>query len=425
MCLWALADSKEDSECALLVKAGKCSIKGGKIRKVFFLPNGDHWEGNGGNMMMVGNDRGMKQTIRVDRSAAIEQTKHEITALQQELMRNKAEEKGATNTRHQKAWNVAQKEYVKLTSQVKKMEQVLDNLKAEAETSEEVPTIDTSEYESDIKEAEDAVEELKKKEAAVAQEIESLQPGIEEQKKQLDETTARNEKIIDEMEAADAKLEDIVKGQTRRMEQVEKLRSRVQQIEAAANQQEEEVKKLKEKVNDHLRKARQMQFNYNRESRLFNLKKKNKGELPAGEEVELGDPTDEELEEIDPASFEVPQNSQHYKTKCTNKQKKIAKEKERRNMTESDPAVARDKYFRAKKDLDAKMEQIDAIERNTKALGKDLRGRKKRWRDFRAHIAEMTNLGFDEFLNRKGSSGEVEFDHENGQLNLTVQKVSC
>ena len=69
------------------------------------------------------------------------------------------------------------------------------------------------------------------------------------------------------------------------------------------------------------------------------------------------------------------------------------------------------------------LEQINAIELNTKALSKDLKDRKKRWRAFRSHIAELTNLGFDDFLNKKGSAGEVEFDHEGGQLNLVVQKV--
>ena len=60
---------------------------------------------------MVGNDRGMKQTIGVDRSAAIEQTKHELKALQQELTRNKGEEKSVKDAeyKHKKAWNVASK----------------------------------------------------------------------------------------------------------------------------------------------------------------------------------------------------------------------------------------------------------------------------------------------------------------------------
>lgn len=419
----ALADSKESSEQALLVREGngRCSIRGGKVRKVFFLPNGDHWEAKSGNLTMVGNDRGMKQTIGVDKSAAIESTKHEMKALQQELARNKEEENGikAAALKAKKAWNQATKEHQKVTSNIKKMEAVLDNLRSEAETSEEVPTIDTTEFENDIEEAEAAVQDLKKKEAAMAQEIESLQPGVKEQRKQLDEITSRNKKILDDMDKVDAKLEDIVKGQTRRMEQVDKIRAKVEQVSEAVQQQEGTVAEIKGKVADALAAAKKMQYSYNREVHMFELKQKNGGDVPPGEEMEL-EPTEEDLESIE--VVEPGRNSKHFKAKLQNKLKKIEQEKQRRNMIESDPAVARDKYFRAKKDLDSKMEQINAIERNTTALKKDLHDRKKRWRQFRGHIAELTNLGFDTFLNKKGSAGEVEFDHEAKQLNLIVQK---
>lgn len=58
---------------------------------------------------------------------------------------------------------------------------------------------------------------------------------------------------------------------------------------------------------------------------------------------------------------------------------------------------------------------------------RDLTDQQKRlrFRQLRGHIAEMTNIGFDECLGKKGSAGEVEFDHEAGQLNLIIQKVSC
>ena len=421
----ALAESKESSERALLVKdnSGKSSIRGGKIRKVFFMPNGDYWEAKMGNMMMVGNDRPMKQTIGVDRSAAIESIKHEMVMLQKELARNKEEDKGVREAayKHKKDWNSANEQYKKLISRIKEMEVTLDKLKDEAETSEEAPTIDTTEYERDIQEADAAVQDLKRKEAAVVQEIDSLQPAVEERKKQLDEVTSRNVKIMNELEKLEAKMDDIVKGQTRRMEQLDKVRAKVDQMQEAVNQQERAVAEVKGKVNEALAGAQKMQFSYDRDVKMFQLKEANGGELPPGEEVEL-EPTEEDLAGIE--IVEVPNDSKYYKTKLQSKLKKIEQEKQRRNMSESDPAVARDKYFRAKKDLDSKMEQINMIESNVAALTEDLKERRKRWRQFRGHIAEQTNLGFDEFLNKKGSSGEVEFDHENKTLNLIVQKVS-
>jgi chromosome segregation ATPase len=90
----ALTDSKEASEKALLVTDanGKESIRGGKVKKVYFLPNGDFWDAKGGSRMMVSNDKPLKETIGVDRSNAINQGKHELKALEQELRRNRAEE---------------------------------------------------------------------------------------------------------------------------------------------------------------------------------------------------------------------------------------------------------------------------------------------------------------------------------------------
>ena len=401
--LSALCDNKASSEKALLVKDGngKSSIRGGKIRKVAFLPKGDFWSVGGGNIMMTSNDRQLKQTIGVDKSAAIENAKHELKALHQELARNKEEEKGVKDAemKHKKAWNVANKEYTKLTSQIKKMKDMLTDLKAEADESEEVPTIDTTDYDNDIQEAEAAVDDLKKKEAAAAHEIETLQPGVEEKKAQCDEVSARNDKIMDDIERVEAKVEDIVKGQRRREEEVDKLRAKLANLDAAVTQGEEIVAETKEKVTKALRDARKMEFGYIRDKKMFDLRSNNNGELPEGEDPEL-EATDEALGEID--IVEVPQESKHYKAKAQNMLKKIDKEKERRNMSETDPAVAREKYFRAKEDLDSKMKQINTIKENVRALQKDLSSRKKRWRQFRGHIAELTNLGFDEFLNKKG-----------------------
>lgn len=89
----ALAESKETSERALLVTDGngRESMRG-KVKKVFFLPDGDHWEAKGGQRTMIANDRQLKQTIGVDHSRAIETAKHELKAVEKELSRARKEE---------------------------------------------------------------------------------------------------------------------------------------------------------------------------------------------------------------------------------------------------------------------------------------------------------------------------------------------
>ncbi|KAL3792589.1 hypothetical protein HJC23_005559 [Cyclotella cryptica] len=415
----ALADSKEDSERALLVSdsSGRESIRG-KVKKVFFMPNGDHWEAKGGSRMMVSHDRPLKQTIGVDRSRAIDAGKIEIRGLEQELARNRKEEEAVKDAllELRKAWNHSRKEYQSLQKKIKDKEADLGNLKAEAETSEEVPTIDTSEMEADIHEAEEALEDIKKRETSILEEIDALHPTVEEHKRRLDEVAARNVKVMDDLEEAEHKVEDIVKGRNRREENVEKLRVKVQQCEETLRQQQVLIDNHEEKVSKALHGARRMHFFYVREKNKLDCG----GDAEGGDEEANREPTDEELEEIEPVCPE--KDSKHYKAKLVAKQKKIETERSRRSITELDPAVAREKYLRAKQDLDSKMEQINAIDQATTALEIDLRERKKRWRQFRSHIAQMTNLSFDEFLGKKGSSGVIEFDHDHGRLNLIVQK---
>jgi len=418
----ALADSKESSEAKLLSENnGKYSIRG-KVKKVFCLPAGDLWQVNKGLLNIVSNDRPLKQTIGVDRSAAIDSAKHELNAIQKELDRNKREVKaiGDQSNRAKREWNVHKKENEALTTKITKMEQLLEELKEQAEASEEVPTIDTTEFENDITVAEEELDDLKKKEITISQDIESLQPGVEELKEKLDETATRNGKILDDMDKVEAGLEDIVKGQNRRQEVVEKCKAKVREREQALIQQEEIVAEAKETVANALLAARKVQFATNRQEKRLEEKEANGGIAVDGVDDMNDEPSEQDLEAID--IVEPRHDLKRCQARVASREKKIENEKMRRNLSEVDPAVARDKYLRAKKALDSKMEQIEAIEQNVKMLLHDVKERKKRWVAFRAHIAEMTNLSFDEFLQKKKSAGQVEFDHDHGRLNLIVQK---
>ncbi|KAL7469954.1 hypothetical protein ACHAXS_010192 [Conticribra weissflogii] len=411
----ALAESMEKSEQVLYVNHGNGheAIRFPSVKKVYSLPKGDYWEIKANHRVGVSNLKPMKQTVGVDRTAAIDAAKHELKAVQNELARNRSEEDAVKKEEFEskKAWNSVQKEHMKLMKKIKEMAQQLDDLKAEAETSEEAPTIDTSELESDVQDAEMTVEDLKKQVAEIEDEIESLHPGIEDLKRQLDETTARNDRIEEDLVAVESKLEDIVKGHARRQEAVEKLRANVKKHEEALEQQEVIIQSEKANVSAALETAKKIQFKCDLDWAKL-----------SGEDVDINvDPTEEDLAQIG-IREDITKDSKYYKQKILAMEKKIELEKNRRNMSNVDPADARDKYLRAKNDLDSKMAQIDTIKRHVLALEHDLKDRRKRWRQFRSHIAQMTSLSFDEFLNKKGSSGEVEFDHEAGQLNLIVQK---
>lgn len=85
----ALALSKEQSEELLLVQGnnGKESIRWAEIQRVFFLPHGDFWQVKGGYRTMTSSDsrKGLRQTIGIDRTAAINEAQREKDTLQQEV----------------------------------------------------------------------------------------------------------------------------------------------------------------------------------------------------------------------------------------------------------------------------------------------------------------------------------------------------
>jgi structural maintenance of chromosomes protein 6 len=91
---------------------------------------------------------------------------------------------------------------------------------------------------------------------------------------------------------------------------------------------------------------------------------------------------------------------------------------------ESDPEVAFEQYMRAQTDLDANMQQIHAIDKNVELLAQDVKECHKRWKQFRKHIPAMSNIPFNKILNKKGSSGLIEFSHAETTLDLVVQRDS-
>jgi chromosome segregation ATPase len=105
----ALAKSREESERLLLVqdKSGRYSVRG-NMKAVYCLPTGDNWSVKGGSIAIVGNEKQMKATIGVDRSAALAEAKREIQVLQNDLKEFRKEEAKMDHehTQHQKEWNV-------------------------------------------------------------------------------------------------------------------------------------------------------------------------------------------------------------------------------------------------------------------------------------------------------------------------------
>ena len=425
---FALSKSLEESERSLLIREnGREGIKGRNIRQVYFLPNGDFWQINRGNRTMISNEKGekgLRQTIGIDRTEAIREAQKEIDLLNNEVKELQTKEKEVHDERqkYKLEWNTANRTKKRTEMSIDKLQSAIEEINAEADAAENV-TIDTSELEEDVRVASDVLEEVSGKESEIKNSMESLHGPINEIKQKLEEITARNKKVMDDITTHGKELEVYMRNRSQKKAQLEKKAAKVKQAEEAKSAQIEVLQKKNENRDEAFEKARLVTHHsmVAKSERVQQeaMKNKDSGDNDTLENIQTSEIIPN-IESIEPV--ETKKEPSYYKRRLTNVEIEIEEEKKRKNLSENDPEVALQKYQRAKRDLETKHHRIQVIEKNMFALIEDLRERKKKWKKFRNHIADMTNDSFDQILNKKGSSGQIDYDHTNKTLNLVVQK---
>lgn len=416
----ALARTREESEQKLLMEeGGKLSIRG-KIKNVYFLPRGDSWSVKGTSKTLVSNDKEkLRESIGVDRSKALEEASREAENTKHELSILRREESKLEHEHREKQieWNKAKREMQSLQDSMNRIVEQIDSIKSEQDTAETFDT-DTSDLEQDVENAQNELDSIKAREGALKEEIAMKIPQVEEIKSRVDETTARNAKVLRELQAASEELTAYMSTLSQRDEKLEKKRNKLKQLQEIVAIQEEKINEITADVNKYLRHSRLLAYH-----RMKREEADNEG--IDGEQTSQfsQDPADDELEAIE--INDVDKDSRYYRAKIEKLAKKIDQEKERRKANKEDALAALEKYKRAKEIVEGKMAQLEEITNVKENLTQDVLRRKQRWELFRQHIANKTSLIFDEVLNKKGSSGTVEFDHESGTLELVVQKDSA
>jgi chromosome segregation ATPase len=413
----ALSTSKNESEDLLLMRGndGKHSIRG-KIKNVYFLPQGDNWTMKNGTIGLSSNEKRLKKTIGVDKSAALAENRHEAQVLKEEMDALGREENRLEHehTKQQKVWNVKKKELRKNQVVIDGYLATIEAIKEEEVTAANFDT-DTSEYERAIQEEQQFVESLKEQESSIESQIEEKRPEVDDLKRRINEVDIRNEKVLRDIATAEQDLADFVQNLTQRQEKLEKKREKIRQFEAIIEKRDDEIQDIKATIGEYLQTAKKLA------AQRLALEK---------EQAENFDSKSQKLTEEDLEAIEIPQLDsikppKHFETRVQRMKSKIQEEEERRSASEVDPLEVQEKYERAKQVLESKMQQIREIDETCKDLKDDHTARKQRWKQFREHIGFSTDRGFDEILNKKGSAGTIEFDHKNKNLNLCVQKDSA
>jgi hypothetical protein len=144
------------------------------------------------------------------------------------------------------------------------------------------------------------------------------------------------------------------------------------------------------------------------------------GIAAAGEDSD-SDIDDEILDKVERVAAK--ERSSFYETKVKKLQDTLAREREKRNLgNQEDQDDILEQYLAANAVLQGKLNNLKLIEENGDFLRLDLKARKKRWKTFRKHLEGQTNVTFDTMLGKKGSSGEIIFDHAKKTLDLNVSE---
>lgn len=419
----ALSRSKQESEEKLLIhQDGRNRIRG-NIKSVHFLPKGDHWEVNkSGSVSMMANEKELRQSVGLDRSAALQEAKNEADHVNSTL-RVLRQEHGRLEHEHrefQKAWNKAKNQLNSLTSKINATADTISAIKEEEGMADNFDT-DTSEFEEEITKAQTSLDGIQENISEVQWKINAKAPQLDETRSRIDELSKRTQRVQQELIEASNTLSTYMAGQTQREEKLQKKREKVEQYKAIIEQQQAKIAKISADCQVCLKQARTLAYGRIRNQELEERQKR--GENIASEDLEISQPADQELEKIE--IMDVTNTTQWYHVKIERLKKKIEEEKRHRNADKEDEIVARQKYERAKMTYEAKKDQLDEIANLKAKLNKDVSERRERWKRFRGHIARTTSIKFDEILNLKGSSGTVEYNHEEQTLNLVVQKDSA
>lgn len=409
----ALARDLQYSEREL---RGPNSIKY-NMTEVFCLPRGDSWSMRGGAYFLASNDRPMRQTIGVDRGAALEDARREEDQAKREFQVAQREENAidAKHTDAQKKWNAAKRSIRKNDELIEKLSSKIDSIKEEIDNSAN-QTVDTFQYDEDVQAAQEAVESLKSTENACLAEIEQCKPRLDEIKARLDEITLRNEAALAEMTEAQNNLTQFLETQTQKQSHLEKLRRKLEKYNEVRDKYAAKIEETTVVAHSALNKARILHWKW------MQQKNKKQGQ-PAdedGEDLAPAEPTKEDLEAIEPVSVKL--SAEQYEVRIKTTQAKIQQEKERRSVAGEDPMVARDKYLKAKEAFLKKSQQVEVNEKRVEEMTQDCSHRQKRWRKFRARLATLTTIKFGEMLTLNKYSGELDFDVEEGTLDLSVRK---
>lgn len=197
---------------------------------------------------------------------------------------------------------------------------------------------------------------------------------------------------------------------------------KLQKYRDAVDEQSSFVDTKEKQRNEVLAKARQAHFMYERDKAK---EASEEGGVISEDNSPDPDepPTTEQLEQIEPQ--EVDRSVEECHNRLKNIKAKIVEEAKRQGIQSGNEEEIRIKYLNARMELKQATDEISKLEEKAQQFENDIEDRRMLWKAFRKNLVKKTSLAFGNMLGFTNYSGNLDFDHKEGTLQLQVSKNSA
>jgi len=346
----ALAADKASSERHLLVDSGGSMSIRGNMQEVYFGPKGDVWSVKKGNRVINSNTNNYRgQLIGIDKTQTLNVARRAVEEATADVREHEKDEHRlqAEHTKYGREWKEANKALKSNDSRISKLSELIEDLRAEMESSAET-TIDTTEYETDVTSCQEELEKTKEEETKLKEKREELAPKLSDIKAKLEQTSARNEKILLDIEAATSEMQSFLSTQSQTQTKIDKRRKKIQKLTEALEEEQVRLEKAAAAKADALYDARLLHYRLQVRRKRQERHETNSAEaVPDESDDDDDEPSQEDLDKIDPIEKQDLKEVEYYEAKIKKAEEKVEQERKRRKVSKEDPAVAYEKYIRA------------------------------------------------------------------------------
>lgn len=386
---------------------------------------GDSWNIKNGQQAVLSNEKQLKCTIGADKSATIAQLRREMEQKHTEV-RNAQREMDRLDGQHseyQRNWNQSKKALRKNGEKIENLQDKIEQMKTDIRNAADYK-IDTSEFDEDLRQQEENVKKIQQEREEKTAKLEEMEPEVKELKEKVDDIQNQMNKASSDLDAAEAEMTKFLETQSQRKDVVAKKKEKINKYEQVIEMHSGKISKIQNEYNDYLFKARKIQFRLQQRKQREQDSATQDDAVPTSQDDENApEPTHDELEAMTPVN--VDKDVDYYASKIERLQKKLDEERKKRRLTDEDPTEAYEKYIAAKEAVMAQMASLEHLQNTIEQLESDLKTRRKRWKHFRKHLEHKTSEKFQELLLMNKYTGDLEFDHDQRYLNLSVQKQNA